>query len=50
MKKILVADDMPTVFEQIREIIGDRYEVITAGTGAEVQVEWQRAGSWTGSC
>ncbi len=39
MKKILVADDMPTVFEQIREIIGDRYEVITAETGAEVQSE-----------
>ncbi|MBQ8956447.1 MAG: response regulator [Lachnospiraceae bacterium] len=39
MKKILVADDMPTVFEQAREIIGGRYEVITAGTGAEVQSE-----------
>ena len=30
---------MPTVFEQAREIIGGRYEVITAGTGAEVQSE-----------
>ncbi|MBR1524819.1 MAG: response regulator [Lachnospiraceae bacterium] len=39
MKKILVADDMPTVFEQAREIIGGRYEVITAGTGTEVQSE-----------
>ena len=39
MKKILVADDMPTVFEQAKEIIGGRYEVITAGTGAEVQSE-----------
>ena len=36
MKKILIADDMPTVFEQAREIIGDRYEVVTAGTGEEV--------------
>ncbi|MBO5551217.1 MAG: response regulator [Lachnospiraceae bacterium] len=39
MKKILVADDMPTVFEQAKEIIGDRYEVITAGTGEMVQSE-----------
>lgn len=35
MKRILVADDMPTVFEQATEIIGDRYEVITAGSGPE---------------
>ena len=37
MRKILVADDMTTVFEQAKEIVGDRYEVITAATGAEVQ-------------
>ncbi len=35
MKRILVADDMPTIFEQAKEIIGDRYEVITAGNGDE---------------
>ena len=36
MKKILVADDMPTVFEQAKEIIGDRYDVITAGIEHDV--------------
>lgn len=36
MRRILVADDMPTVFEQAKEIIGNRYEVITAGTGDEI--------------
>lgn len=36
MKRILVADDMPTVFEQAKEIIGNRYEVMTAGTGDEI--------------
>ncbi|MCR5773856.1 MAG: response regulator [Lachnospiraceae bacterium] len=35
MKRILVADDMPTVFEQVREIVGDRYELVTAETGDE---------------
>ena len=35
MKRILIADDMPTIFEQAREIIGDRYEVLTAETGDE---------------
>ena len=36
MKRILVADDMPTVFEEAKEIIGDRYEVLTAETGEEI--------------
>lgn len=36
MKRILVADDMPTVFEQAKEIIGERYDVITAGTREEI--------------
>ena len=36
MKRILIADDMPTVFEQAKEIIGGRYEVITAGSGTEI--------------
>ncbi len=36
MRKILVADDMPTVFEQAKEIIGDRYYVVTAATGDEI--------------
>ena len=39
MKRILVADDMPTVFEQAKEIIGNRYEVITAGTGDEIMAQ-----------
>ena len=36
MKRILVADDMPTVFEQAKEIIGERYDVITAGSRDEI--------------
>ncbi len=36
MKRILVADDMPTVFEQAKEVIGGRYNVITASTAGEV--------------
>ncbi len=35
MKRILVADDMPTVFEQAKEVIGDRYDVITASNSEE---------------
>lgn len=36
MKRILVADDMPTVFEQAKEVVGDRYDVITASNSEEV--------------
>lgn len=35
MRRILIADDMPTIFEQAKEIIGNRYEVLTAETGDE---------------
>lgn len=35
MRRILISDDMPTIFEQAKEIIGDRYEVLTAETGDE---------------
>lgn len=36
MRKILVADDMPTVIEQAREVIGNRYEIVTAESGSEL--------------
>ncbi len=36
MRRILIAADMPTVFEQAKEIIGNRYEVLTAETGDDV--------------
>ena len=36
MKRVLIADDMPTVYEQAREIIGSRYEVSNALTGDEI--------------
>lgn len=35
MKKILVIDDMPTMLEHAVKTAGERYNVITAGSGAE---------------
>ncbi|MCR5747548.1 MAG: response regulator [Lachnospiraceae bacterium] len=36
MKNILVADDMPTILEQVREIAGDRYNVISVEVGEDI--------------
>lgn len=36
MKRILVADDMPTVIEQARDVIGARYELLSAESGTEL--------------
>ena len=36
MKRVLIADDKPTVYEQAREIIGSRYEVSNVLTGDEI--------------
>ncbi len=35
MKKVLIADDMPTVHEEAAEIIGDKYQVLRADSGEE---------------
>ena len=34
-KKVLVVDDMPSILADAAELIGDRYELETAGTGEE---------------
>ncbi len=34
-KKVFIVDDMPTILKQAVEMIGDRYEVDTASSGAE---------------
>ena len=36
MKRILVADDMPTVIEQAKDIMGLRYGILTAESGTEL--------------
>ena len=36
MKKILLVDDMPTIIDQARKVVGDRYELITCTSGNEV--------------
>ena len=36
MRHVLIADDMPTILEQAREIIGDRYRVTAATSGEEI--------------
>ncbi len=36
MKHILIADDMPTVLEQVKEIAGDRYLVTTVESGEDL--------------
>ncbi len=36
MKHILIADDMPTVLEQVKEIAGDRYDVTVVDNGEEI--------------
>ncbi len=35
MKKVLIADDMPTVHEEAAEIIGEKYQVLRADSGEE---------------
>ncbi len=34
-RKVLIVDDMPTILKQAVEMIGDRYEIDTASSGAE---------------
>ena len=36
MKHILIADDMPTVLEQVKEIAGDRYLITTVESGEDL--------------
>ncbi len=35
MKRILIADDMPTVHEEAAEIAGNRYEILSSDTGED---------------
>jgi CheY-like chemotaxis protein len=36
MKHVLLADDMPTILEQAKEIIGDRYKVTAVASADEI--------------
>ena len=38
-KKVLIVDDMPTILEKAVEIIGDRYDLITASSGEEAKIK-----------
>ena len=35
-RKVLIADDMPTVLDQAKRAVGEKYQIITAASGAQV--------------